>query len=276
MTNRLYTCLDIKQAFTRFSFIRDCDVVAPNILRMSTEFLTPDGSYLDVFLQQDIELNPDLGPLFSGYVLSDLGETTSLLRTYGVKLWKGKERLAAYRIAKQLEVVFEEGQLEIPFPGQTDILDELPDAICRLAQACIRIATLFYAPLPMTVGRSGFVNSVQRFVEQLGLACKTGVEYPGRYGKSVEIDLSIASSPKESLVKMVHPKSKTNAHAAMNETFSRFYSLSNMRQDHQLITVIQNAKWHYRDDDIGRLKEVSDGVVFFPLGKKDLAALVKQ
>src|SRR5271169_114649 len=125
-------CGDLQQLVQGFSLIHGCDVVGGDKLRLATPFKYPDGSNIDVFLWSARDL-------FNGYVLSDLGQTASYLFDLQIKAQTTKRRKQIIAdICDALNVQNENGELRILLPEENR--EQIPSAIVRLAQACIRVA----------------------------------------------------------------------------------------------------------------------------------------
>ena len=77
-------CLMIDGDTTASALVQQCDVVASGALRMLTPFQYPDGSQIDLFIEET-------KPLLGARILSDLGQTTSYLLDLQVKPWASND-----------------------------------------------------------------------------------------------------------------------------------------------------------------------------------------
>lgn len=234
-------CEDLAE-LTRIALNRQCDEIADGTLRISTPFLYPDGSFVDLFLE-----NRSVG----GRFLSDLGETIAYLHSRSVVIEGQARKKIVSAICAPLDITLNKGQLEL---WLTDAVD-LADGMMRLGQACIRVATLLYTSRA-SVDRS-FRKVVVDAVRQTKLPFRSPVTMPGRFGKAVRIDAEV-KGPRTSLVKTL----SAGSHSAMVEAFRCWYDLDDLKDKSQFITVIDDDVASRRDD-ISRLAEVSK-VVRFP------------
>src|SRR3954462_5434389 len=72
-------CTTLERMAHHISLVQECDVVRSGALRLSTPFVYPNGSNVDVFFQEEQSL-------FERYVLSDYGMTTIYLDNAQVKV----------------------------------------------------------------------------------------------------------------------------------------------------------------------------------------------
>lgn len=267
MAAELFDCDAFGGLLAGFTLRKSCDVVGKSTLRIATPFMYPDGSYIDLFLEQSVQLHKGDGPLFSGYLLSDLGETAAYLHSRKVII-KDSYRLIVKSICKRLNVEFENRQLQIKL--DPDVIDQTADAMMRLGQACVRVSDLAY--LKRQSSRSEFAGKVGASIRQMGLQPERGKFLPGDNGRDVYFDFLVKGPAKTSLLKTVSAATKDGAHAQFNEVLSRWVDLQSYRSKgtHKLLTVIQDKKWAYREDDLKRIGRFSDEIIAFPSDKERL------
>jgi len=124
-------CEEIKKIVSNFSLIRECDTILNGMLRLSTPFQNIEGSFIDLYIGEQNDL-------YSPYILTDLGGTSAYLFDMNIKLYATKKRKRImHDICVSLGVIEDNGEFKIPI-GKEE-LKELPEAIVRLSQACIRI-----------------------------------------------------------------------------------------------------------------------------------------
>ncbi len=135
------------------------DTVRAGSFRLATPFRYPDGSHIDGFLK-------DSRTLFGGFGLSDKGQTLAYLLDLHVKPWTSQKRKQTMAdICATLGVEQDGGAFRMRLPKEE--MNDLPDAIRRLGQACIRIADLSYtkrprAPLALSEDFEDFVSGLDR------------------------------------------------------------------------------------------------------------------
>ena len=126
--------MNIEELITNACLVEAYDTVRDGSFRLATPFRYPDGSHIDVFLE-------DGGADFDGFELSDKGQTVAYLLDLHVKPWTSQERKQTVAdTCTTLGVEQEGGVFCIRLP--TGELNDLPDAIRRLGQACVRISDL--------------------------------------------------------------------------------------------------------------------------------------
>jgi hypothetical protein len=136
------TCKTLLPIIQKFSLIRTCDVIKNGSLRMETPFKYPNGSSIDLFLREE----PTQGT-FKGWLLSDQGQTTAYLLDLHVKPWSTKKRKQTLLdICGSLGVQHSNGDFQIRVLEKE--LNNLPDFMVFLAQACIRISDLGLRNVP--------------------------------------------------------------------------------------------------------------------------------
>jgi hypothetical protein len=87
-------------------------------------------------------------------------------------------------------------------------------------------------------------------------------ELVGRHGRPVRVDFLVHGQRTSSALLTLASGSASQAHVAANEIFRRWYDLDSPERAEQRVTVLDDRHDVYRDDDIARLKELSDVVAF--------------
>ena len=245
--------MNIEELITKACLVEAYDTVRDGSFRMATPFRYPDGSHIDVFLK-------DSGTLFDGFELSDKGQTVAYLLDLHVKPWTSQKRKQTMSdICATLGVEQEGGVFRIRLPKEE--MNDLPDAILRLGQACIRIADLSYtqrlrAPVALS-------EDFEEFVSGLDRPYQTGVKVSGQFGKEVEFDFSVEGHRMRSLVQILSTANRMAAHNLSLEAFARWSDISPVRSQYQCLSVYDTTNDVFREEDLKRLEAVSD-VVGFP------------
>src|ERR1700755_3438761 len=124
------------------------------MLRIATPFNYPNGAQIDLFLESEAGLIKD-------FILSDYGLTTNYLLDLQIKPWAARKRRQLIEdICSILGVEYRAGKLQIYLKSKA--LQELPQAMVRLAQACIRMADLSFTQRLQLVGT--FQDEVEEFI----------------------------------------------------------------------------------------------------------------
>lgn len=133
-------CQSLGTVLQGFSLIKQCDVLPDGTLRIATPFQYPNGSFIDVFLQDAKALPQDDQNVFFGHMLSDCGQTAMYLSDLHIKTWTTKRKKQILQdICATTGVHDHSGELRVPI--EVDRLDTIAPAMVLLAQACIRMAS---------------------------------------------------------------------------------------------------------------------------------------
>jgi hypothetical protein len=125
---------NIMAGIDRSALVLDVDTVSRGHVRITTGFLYPEGSSMDLFL-----VNTEFTD--GALKLTDFGSTLEWLMDLEVYPENSPAQTALLiAAARNCGVSFERGALELDLAT----VDELPDAIMRLGQTCLRVADLFY------------------------------------------------------------------------------------------------------------------------------------
>ena len=239
------SCENLKGLVQSFSLVQQCDVVKNGALRIATPFNYPNGSQIDLFLEHT-------NNLFGGYLLSDGGQTADYVADMHFKLWATKKRrILIDDICNLLQVGQSAGGFEIHLEPQQ--LNELPQAIVRLAQACIRIADLIFTQRLQNTGT--FQEEVEEFIALNDLPYEPDIYLIGAFNKEVKVDFRVHGQKVTSLIQTL--STRTNAHPLSNEIFRRWYDLQPYRVNNQFITIYDETSNVFRDDDLQRLNDFS-------------------
>jgi len=234
----------LRAAVNTFSLITEVDALARGHLRIETQMKYPDGTSIEVFL-----LNGSSET--SGFVLSDLGQTTGWLMTAQVKPWLSKKRQNLVdEIIRSSSVTRQGGALELRVPHATD----LPLAILRLAQCCTRVSDLTFTKRTalQTLAR----EEVEEIIVDLELPYEADQELPCLH-RNVKVDFLIRTPTKTSAILALSAMHSASAHTSATEIFSRWYDISSAGRTEQRVTIFDDRKNVYRDDDLNRLSDLS-------------------
>lgn len=255
-------CEELHQHLQGFSLVEACDVIRNDKLRIATPFRYPDGSAIDVFLQT-------LPNLYESYLLSDLGQTSAYLFDMQIKLFTTKRRKQLVSdICDRLGVINNNGQFEISISNNN--LAQIPAAIVRLSQTCIRISDLAFTQRFRSV--NSFYDEVEEYISSIDLSYEPDVELTGRYNNLIKIDFRIQGPRVNSLVQTLSTGNQAFAHNIANEVFRKWYDLR-PNADSQKITLIDTTNNIFRGEDIDRLRAEST-VFAFPEQEADFHAAV--
>lgn len=248
-------CDQLQKLVQSFSLVHDCDRIRSGMLRLATAFSYPEGSQIDVFLSEKSDL------LGGQYVLTDLGQTMAWLLDLHVKPWTTKKRQQILAdICDSLGVQNENGELRIELGA--DELKNLPSAIVRLSQACIRVADIAFTQRLRSL--TPFRDELEEFFEGSELPYEDGVILEGQFGNPVQVEYQVRGRKVTSLIQTLSTANQAAAHGLANEVFRKWYDLvPRFAQKNQFLTIFDATNDVVRREDLARLSTLS--VVFgFP------------
>jgi hypothetical protein len=243
-----FECSDLEAIGHSVSMVLECDKVR-HALRMSTPFVYPNGSHVDVFLEQDTSL-------FNHYLLSDFGQTWLYLQDAQVSPNSTERRRNLLSdICKQHGVVVKDGVLTLEILAHE--ITDISQAIMRLSQACVRFSEL--ACHQRLRSANPFKDDIEEFFESSGLLFVPDKRVRGPYDRDIRLDFEVAGKNSKSLVLILAAMNEPAAHTAANEIFRKWADLKTAGMDYQykFITVYNSTSKAIRADDIQALSDGS-------------------
>lgn len=239
---------DVRKTVSGHALIRGIDQLPKGHVRLETGFLYPDGSSVDVFLV-------DEAPLLQTLKLSDLGQTMSWLLDVQVKPWLSKKRQRFVEDALRIYGVKQSGgALEAPVASMNDLVE----AVVKLGQACVRVADLTYTR--RSALQSGVSEDLEEFLADADLVFEANRELDGRHGAKVRVDFVVQGASVTSALLALSSGNASQAHVVANEIFRKWYDLDVPGRFEHRVTVFDDRFNVYRDDDMRRLRDLSDVV----------------
>jgi hypothetical protein len=227
------------------SLIRGIDRLPKGHLRIETVFKYPDGSSIEVFVPRDDDL-------FHSQKLTDMGQTMSLLLNMQVKPWMSKKRSAQLEDAlRPYDISLNGAALEARVTRDED----LPDALIRLCQACLRVSDLLFTR--RTALQTLFSEEVEELFVDAELPYDSNIERVGRYGKVIRIDYLVKGRRSESAVLTLSSAQTSQAHVTAVEIFRKWHDFAVPENREQRVTIFDDRVNVYRPDDLERLREYS-------------------
>ena len=228
------------------ALVREVDSLPQGHVRLETAFLYPDGASVDVFLVQE-------EPLLPPRKLSDLGQTMSWLLDVQVRPGMSRKRQQLVEDALRIYDVRQVGgALEHSLPS----LDQLMEAIVHLGQACVRVADLVYTRRGSL--QSAVIDEIEELLADAELTYEANQELEGRYGARVRVDFLARGRQITSALLAWSSGSSSQAHVQANEIFRRWYDLDVPTRSEQRVTVLDDRYDVYREEDLCRLRDLSD------------------
>jgi hypothetical protein len=235
----------VRSRLANNSLVKEIDQLARGHVRIETALLYPDGGSIDVFVQGGQQL-------LEGFDLTDFGQTTAWLLNVQVKPWESKKRQRFLEDAIRLYDVHQNGgALEY----HIEDFEHLQEGVVRLAQACFRVSDLTFTR--RSTQQSIFSEEVEEIFVDNELRYEPNVEVIGRYGKPVKIDYRVFGRKFLSSVLTLSAGNPTQAHIQSNELFRRWYDLGDPKLEQQHVTIYDDRKDAYKDEDLKRLNDLS-------------------
>jgi len=190
-----------------------CTVAAHGYVRIETPFMYPDRDIIDLFYKLQ-----DSGEV----ILTDLGGTTQWLRMQSTSQKRSeKQNLLIDDICQTHGTEMYRGMLTIRSSTQ-----RLMDDISQLAQACIRVADLWF----LERQRSDFLDSmkdeVADFLETNEIRYNQRVAITGQSGRKRLIDFLTIDSKQNSLIYILSVQKRTSANRRMDVVAASLLDLS--------------------------------------------------
>lgn len=255
------TCEQIKKAVSAFSLVKACDDIRNGMVRLATPFQYPNGAGVDLFLGSKPEL-------FDKWILTDLGQTTAWLLDLNLKLWTTEKRKQLVAdICKGLDITQEGGQFQLILED----MKQLPDAMVRLSQACLRVADLAFTQRLRIA--SEFNEDFEEFLDLADASYKPDFSIQGAYGKIVKVNFKVVGHRSETLVQTLSTRSSVASHAMANEAFVKWHDLQPHRSHFQFLTIYDTTNDSFRDDDLARLNSMSV-MMGYPAQEQDIKAVL--
>lgn len=253
-------CLMIDGVSTASALVQQCDVVASGALRMLTPFQYPDGSQIDLFIEET-------KPLLGARILSDLGQTTSYLLDLQVKPWASKKRRQIIEdVCRTLDVEWRGGRFQIEL--QEHDMAHLAPCMLRLAQACIRVSDLCFSARIWSAG--SFRDELEEFLHSIEVQYEADVTETTKRNQAVKFDFRVFGESTVSLVQSLSAASTQSAHTMATEAFVRWYDTGAVKKDGpQHVTVLDESNDVFKEEDVSRLEKYST-VLWFPADEEQL------
>jgi hypothetical protein len=248
----IHHCNDLQPILKSFSLVQSCEIIQNGMLRIQTPFQYMDGSKIDLFIGSNDNL-------FKPIVISDMGETLATLNDVQVKPWSTKKRKdMVTEICRSLDVEQTGGEFCINL--RPDQLNEIPMAIVRLSQACIRIADIALSQRNRMMGQ--FKEELEEAIALADLEYESSVAIEGRFGKPIDIDFRVKGTKIITLVQTLSTANTAASHQLSNEVFRKWYDLENVRNQYQFLTIYDSSTDVFRPDDLARIEAVSTTLAF--------------
>lgn len=240
------TMQQIRENLSTYCMVDSTDILPSGHLRVETKLLYPDGSNIDVFVEKRNERVP------AGTTISDFGQTFFTLYEHQVQPWETRSRLEKLKeTVRSLGVELIDDKLSIG----VDSLENVQDAVLRLAQACLR-ASCFIFTRRITQPAT-FAEEVRQTIEATNLPIKKDKKLQGPYGAMVRVDYRVKGKNRFSSILSMSATRLSHAHNQANEIFRKWSDLRNANVPDQFVTIYDSRSGVSRPDDLERLGTIS-------------------
>lgn len=221
--------------------VRTTDRLEKGHLRLETHFLYPDGSMMELYLANGA------GDLFNAFTLTDFGNTLAWLGYLGIDPTRQKRRRAIMQdVLDNYGITRDGAALSCRITEAKDI----PVALCRLGQACVRVADISYLLRFRSTGL--FAEDVEEIIAETSLEYELEASLPGKLG-AVKVD-ALVNAPRLPTAVMLLPTramAATQLRTKSEHVFTTFYDLE--AWPGQRLGIVEEAMDLYSSVDINRL-----------------------
>lgn len=236
------TCEEIMSSLQGVTLIQACDLVGnQDLVRLMTPFKYPDGDNVDVFVAPVEQTEGRVE-------VTDYGQTLEWLSNFNIDPSATKRRKQLVNdVCQRLDVEFDGWQIKTPVIE----LRELPSAMMRLGQACIRVADLIFTQRLQTV--SLLKDEVEEFVADLGFDYEGDAEIQSeKSGRLVKVDFRVVGPRRSSLIQVLPSGSQVTA----NQILRKWVELRG-ETPYQFITIYNDQRGQTNTSDLVVLQEFS-------------------
>lgn len=239
--------IEVKNCFKSCPLVEEIDLLPKGHVRISTAFRYPDGSSVDLFIANLQDLMSKVMPM----TLTDFGNTFLWLDQMDIRpLRSSRRRRLTFDILETYGIEHSKGVLSCNVTPQ-----ELAMGVIRLGQACIRVADLIFTHRVAVQG--SFQEEVESIIEDISLDYEQNAKISGRGNTLVPVDFLVRSSGLETAIFTLPAESShaSVAKARAENVFARCYDLRDWQG--QRVAALDDRRLLYRDEDIGRIREVA-------------------
>ena len=140
----------------------------------------------------------------------------------------------------------------------------------RLAQACVRVADLYY--VQSFRAQTGFRQIFASFLNQERPGNIEDYTMEGQFGRRIKVDFyTRQASGVDNLIITLSSANETSSHSVANDVFCRWYDLERFRDKYRFLTVVDSTSKTFRPADLSRVGSLSR-VLGYPADTEALRA----
>lgn len=247
----MFTVAQAEEFLGQNALVAGIDSVPKGHIRIETGFLYPDGSSIDVFLENNPGMLDVTRPK-----LTDFGGTWAWLQTLDMKPNKSPtQKLFFNKIMEVYGCCLVGSSIEL----QLDRLEELPMGIMKLGQACLRTADTIYTKRFRL--QNGFNQEVEEFILEVASEYEPGAAIPLRSGEIIKVDFKVKGIKVDTAIQTLASGNAQYAHQRAVEINARWDDLRELSEwlgtGNQCLTVFDDSSNVYDSQDIARLERKS-------------------
>ncbi len=247
----MFTIEQATEILGRNALVENIDSVPKGHIRIETGFLYPDGSSIDVFLENHPNMLSVTRPK-----LTDFGGTWAWLQTLDMRLNKSPtQKLFFNKIMEIYGCRLNGSSIELELNDLTD----LPMGIMKLGQACLRTADTIYTKRFRL--QNGFNQDVEEFILEVAPDYESGAAIPLRTGEVIKVDFKVKGMRVDTAIQTLASGNAQYAHQRAVEINARWDDLRDLSEwtgaGNQCLTVFDDASNVYDPQDIARLERKS-------------------
>lgn len=215
-------------------------------VRIRTPFLFPDGDVIDIFVKQK-----------EGLInLTDLGETVRWLRMQSTSQRRSpKQRKLIEDICLNHGIEFFKGMLVLRVRHG----DDVPSSVMRLAQACMRVADIWFTFRTRAV--ETITDEITDFLSEKAVPFERSERLPGRSGQVWRPDFHTRTPKQSSLIYVLSTGSKVAARGISEHVLAAWYDLSHYAAGPErlkFISLFDDTVDVWTDKELKLVSDLSD------------------
>lgn len=249
----MFTVEQIKNSVGQNALIEHVDTVPKGHIRIATGFMYPDGSSIDVFLEQERGGSNEMAQRPK---LTDFGGTWSWLQNLEMRPNKTPaQKLHFNKIMEVYGCQLSGAAIELQLANLTD----LPLGIIRLGQACLRTADMIYTKRLRL--QNSFNQDVEELISEIAANYEPGGFIPLNTGAAIKIDFKVRGQRAETAIQTLASGNSQYAHQRAVEINARWDDIRELsewtNQGNQCLTIFDDNSNVYDLQDIRRLERKS-------------------
>lgn len=229
------------------ALIDSVDMLPKGHVRIASAFRYPDGSTVDLFIENRHDLLSKVSPL----TLTDFGHTFLWLDQLDIRpLKSARRRQLTEDILETYGITHDRGALSCEVDKK-----DLISGIIRLGQACLRISDLTFTQ--RITAQGSFTDEVESLIRNSGLEYESNAKLIGRENADVLVDFLVHSPRVEKAILTLPAEStyKGVAKTRSREVFTRCYDLRGWCG--QCVVALDDRRPSYQEDDLSRIQDVA-------------------